>query len=415
MRVLLTIKIISAIFAKTGLGMIPTTSNFTLQAKKNRHLFQSVSPQFAAKKAAENEKKKQEARKQATEQLVELIDSDRRTYWDFIDPREDYPSRIEKSRKEYRSHIEPIIRKAKKLISKGTDVNVLVDYSRQVPCPEGRAGCNVWHGEIEKRPLLTNVILKGFPEMINLVLQAGADPKKRGNYIDESDPLFVAVKIIAEKDYDFTPRAKLVIEYLLDHGADPNVGLQALLSLESYRAHDSFNRLLELFISAGADVNTKYRGMNPLKAASERGLPIQKYIDLGVDPNWFPSNGDSALTAIFGTEYGIGVNALDNVTTLINAGVDVNHRGAFGETALIKIANKYSYWRHYSVDKIIRTLLRAGADPSIKDNMGRSAFDYAQTKLDKAENEFNRSDALELIKLLNEHETIRKQTLKKIM
>ena len=56
------------------------------------------------------------------------------------------------------------------------------------------------------------------------------------------------------------------------------------------------------------------------------------------------------------------------IKMLVNAGADVNARDREGESALIWAAQ-------FGHTDIMEILLKAGADPSIKDNAGRTVFE----------------------------------------
>ena len=56
------------------------------------------------------------------------------------------------------------------------------------------------------------------------------------------------------------------------------------------------------------------------------------------------------------------------IKMLVNAGADVNARDSMGESALIWAAQ-------FGHTDIMEILLKAGADPSIKDNAGRTVFE----------------------------------------
>ncbi len=65
---------------------------------------------------------------------------------------------------------------------------------------------------------------------------------------------------------------------------------------------------------------------------------------------------------------------VDIIESLISAGVNnVNHKNIFGETALIFAVASEKY-------PIVGVLLKAGADPNIKNNKGKTALDIAKSQ-----------------------------------
>lgn len=67
----------------------------------------------------------------------------------------------------------------------------------------------------------------------------------------------------------------------------------------------------------------------------------------------------------------VGLNFVEGVELLLTNSARVNDPGADGETPLIAAVHQRSIG-------LVRTLLKAGADPRRADNSGRNALDYAQ-------------------------------------
>lgn len=101
-------------------------------------------------------------------------------------------------------------------------------------------------------------------------------------------------------------------------------------------------RLLDLFLAHGAVVNDKdsYNGTGAIRAA-HRGYPV-----------------------IIGR--------------LVRAGVDLDHVNRLGWTALLEAVILGDGGRAHQ--DVVRTLLEAGADPSIRDRDGRTALDRARER-----------------------------------
>jgi ankyrin repeat protein len=67
----------------------------------------------------------------------------------------------------------------------------------------------------------------------------------------------------------------------------------------------------------------------------------------------------------------VGVGFVEGVDMLLSGGARVNDPGADGETPLIAAVHQRNI-------QLVRTLIKAGGDPTRADNSGRTARDYAQ-------------------------------------
>jgi ankyrin repeat protein len=125
-----------------------------------------------------------------------------------------------------------------------------------------------------------------------------------------------------------------VATYLMEHGADVNVGAVAPLNA----AAKSGNRAMtELLLSRGADVNSRYsfdtRGQTPLLTAVEKGYPSV-------------------------------------IEVLLANKADVNVSDNFGNTPLLTAARNGRL-------KIAQRLLAAGANPNVETDQGRTLLSFA--------------------------------------
>ena len=129
--------------------------------------------------------------------------------------------------------------------------------------------------------------------------------------------------------------------------------------------------LVRTLVEHGADVNAVHPrdGETALLYAARACKPdvVAYLIDAGADPRWQDAGGmaDDALTAAAVQDRS------DNIAALVAKGVDVNHRNRDGLTALMAIASSSG-----RVDAT-RTLLRLGADPSLREPGGLTTVDVA--------------------------------------
>jgi len=133
-----------------------------------------------------------------------------------------------------------------------------------------------------------------------------------------------------------------VINLLLNKGADPRIrdrkGSTILHSTHIYISHESDQDTINLIISHGADVNAQDKQLNtPLHIlAQSRGFK-------------------------------------PTIRALANAGAQVNMQNKKGLTPIIMAAKKRK-------NSVVKALLKLGADPTIPDNGGYNAVQWAQNK-----------------------------------
>ena len=161
------------------------------------------------------------------------------------------------------------------------------------------------------------------------------------------------------------------IERLLQYGADPNAeeveGLTPLL-LAASRSSDP--AVITGLLNAGADVAARTsRGLNaPILATSLNTEPavLALLLEQSGDLDQLQANGMPLIMwSVLNTNPEV-------VLVALNAGANVNQRLGDGMTVLMKAAQE-------AVNpEVIDVLLANGADGSLTDNHGRTAFDHAQ-------------------------------------
>lgn len=121
---------------------------------------------------------------------------------------------------------------------------------------------------------------------------------------------------------------------------------------------------LKAFIDTGVDLNAAdLSGWTALMYATcaDSSAPVQILLRSGADPNQTSPHGDTALMASAAN------GSWDD--DLVKAGAKVNSQNSDGQTALMFLASRDE------TDEI-RSALKAGANPSLIDKIGRTALDY---------------------------------------
>jgi hypothetical protein len=198
------------------------------------------------------------------------------------------------------------------------------------------AALMLWGGaaraELRVDAALRKAAEQGDNTTIESLLAQGADA-------DRSDALLAAILAGQRRTIDF----------LLDHGADPNAWARGRLRLPSgaegspvFAAAKQGDRQLIAVL--------KRHGANLDAASAERGM-----------------EGETPLL------YAVRNRQLSPARLLIEAGADVKHRNESGTTALMEAA---SLGGPDALD-FVKMLLSRGADPDARDNKGVSARDVA--------------------------------------
>lgn len=142
-----------------------------------------------------------------------------------------------------------------------------------------------------------------------------------------------------------------MVNYLLNKGADPNLKVMTwdgriILpineAIQNSKIDPSSNKIVQLLVNAGANVNdVNQDGISPLEIAT-------------YDP---PTP--------------------QMVNYLISKGANVNQTNYLGSTALMTNAKRPNLTYTEAKLQIARTLLKAGTDPSVVNNHGKTALQYA--------------------------------------
>ncbi|XVF32447.1 hypothetical protein REPUB_Repub17cG0084000 [Reevesia pubescens] len=160
--------------------------------------------------------------------------------------------------------------------------------------------------------------------------------------------------------------------YLLDNGANPNSADNSGNTPFHFVAKIGSQKLLEYFISKGAEIDAKSDTGTPLQlAASVSRKDIMKVLlDNHANPNVSSHGLWSPMIS------SIGNGSIECVNLLLQAGADPNFVSQ-GDTPLVIAAAT-------GETEIIKCLLNAGADPNVPNHVGHVPIEVAAS-LDKPE------------------------------
>jgi ankyrin repeat protein len=160
-----------------------------------------------------------------------------------------------------------------------------------------------------------------------------------------------------------------LIKVLLARGANPNARLKGPI-LQKH--HDGGDRNLG-------------EGSTPLMRAAKAGdaTSMRLLLAAGADPTLVQRNGTSALmiaagigrgnAGSYGRVSGSAQEAIEAVSILLDAGLNIRATNADGQTALHGAAGRAD-----DVTALIRFLVEKGADPLAKNKRGQTALDLAR-------------------------------------
>ena len=194
------------------------------------------------------------------------------------------------------------------------------------------------------------------------------------------------------------------VETLLNNGANPNYSIRdnwtpIEAAVHGRASEEDSTKIIKLLVEYGADVD-KYESTEPVLFTFAGRLTLKNHaeheqemilwlLDHGAMPNEPVDNQNILHYAARGTDFAF-------VSTLIeNYHFDVNAQGFEGQTPLIAALR---YNNPSATDEqvlaVVQTLIASGADVSVMDDHGKTAYDYAI--------ENNRDDVAEILEQNNQ-------------
>jgi ankyrin repeat protein len=159
---------------------------------------------------------------------------------------------------------------------------------------------------------------------------------------------------------------------------------------------------VRLLLEYGADVNAGNNvNYTPLMTACrEKHIAVvEALLQAKADPGISSQSGHKAAQwCLFDTvpndrKWSTEKRAIEVLQLLKQYGTDLNARGNEGNTVLMDAAG-------WSLVEVVQFLLKAGVDSVAKDNSGKAAVDYAQSKLEQNLNEATNERCRQIMKLL---------------
>lgn len=167
--------------------------------------------------------------------------------------------------------------------------------------------------------------------------------------------------------------------------------------------------MVQEFINAGADLNLENNPhYKPLMHASRNGHTevVRMLIEAGADVNQINRINDNALI------FAVKGNHIETIDVLLDANIRVNAKDNVGFTALMVSLYDEENWRN----GIIKKLLVAGADPTIKNIFGTNPINTSKRfKFHKATRLFYKSSITVLLrKIYNTNRFLNKDLVRHI-
>ena len=249
------------------------------------------------------------------------------------------------------------------------------------------AGANIDAQDGEGETALIAAVRQGRDEMVELLIDAGANPDIH-RYVQGD----TALLCLARKDFNGSPRSKghgerlrlarRLIKAGADHEAKDVSGATALNILAEFGTSE----FLSLLIQAGANVeNERSRGSRPLEEAAWMGrvANVRLLIEAGADVNFLCGSGSGILHAVaerFAYETGSKALAYREIARLlIEAGAELNLQDDRGCTPLMLALETYGEFKwNKGMVGFAAMLVGAGTDLSLRNKKGKTALDIAE-------------------------------------
>jgi ankyrin repeat protein len=189
----------------------------------------------------------------------------------------------------------------------------------------------------------------------------GADVNITPN--DGNTPLMVA----ARSGRDAYPR----IKYLLDNGANPRVVNKEGENLLDRAAAFGDAAILGLLLNQGIEITHLRGDKSPLQSAAfHENIPGGLWI-----LDHMPDSPASDTVIFHALEFAVDIDSLTLITAMIRRCKNINWQDADGFTSLMWAC----YDEHNNIE-VVKALLQAGANPTLKAKDGTTALDWARRK-----------------------------------
>jgi ankyrin repeat protein len=307
----------------------------------------------------------EEARKSAIEQCAKFsLNADCKIVdenGEFMAKKGDFP--LINNERDYRQAIyRGNLDKIQKYISEGADVNLVSEggispiFIAAIKGDEAffhqlvEKGANLRQKATDGSSLLIAAVMGENPSIVRYLLDKGLDINTQGR--ENNTPLHVA----------FGKFNTYLLGVLMQEGADPTIK-----NSQGISGYDLGNKWkVDLDELKTLDINQKKDGCSPVLYAAKEGdiAGLEKLAALNADMNRVCDDGLSPLA--------FAKNDEKVIRTLVKLGADVNTADQGGETPLMYAASD-------GADRV-NLLLSIGADKTIKDNAGKTAYDRVKNE-----------------------------------
>jgi uncharacterized protein len=214
-------------------------------------------------------------------------------------------------------------------------------------------------------------------DMARFLMERGADIHAKDWY--GRTPLFAAIEMrnvdlhyVTFEHMVTADDRKVILDFiklLLDKGADPNIRVKEVPPLRSW-----------MYLLGGSLAWVDFTGQTPFLLASLSGdvSTMRLLLEHGADPKIATVSGTTPLMAaaginwVYNQTFTEGEGALlEAVKLCVELGMDVNATNSMGLTPVMGAANRGS-------DSIIEFLASKGARLDVKDNAGRTPYNWAE-------------------------------------
>lgn len=229
---------------------------------------------------------------------------------------------------------------------------------------------------------------EGWTSVVSLLLEAGAEPSSGLLRVAVGHRYIGIVRLVASRVSDIDGRdssGRAALHEAVDSPRDESLASYEVYSKKADPVRMGEDRyavlkedrgelemlLVELLLDHGADVNAEANdGRTPLHEAVHNGRRsgvVELLIARGANVNAATDGGVTPL------HHAADSGRNDAATLLLARGANVNARDDWGRTPLHKAALQ-------GCEATVDLLLAAGADPTVKDNAGETPLDYARQR-----------------------------------